>query len=333
MVRDFFSQFGRAEFDEALDHLGTLERKQDSDTALLAMTRSMLGVSDLEILRAAAGSSAGASPASIFAELLIAARPPDFGRAATVANSFTSGNERARLLGLGAAQLARTDPEAAQELGVGLSGSDYATFAGRLAAGWAVRDPQGAREWAMSLPVGAVRDAALAEAISMQAIRDPDAARRDLGLLPPGQVRTSAIGTIARVWAQRETTAALTWADSLADPAERTAAREGINDVAPSGIGARLSIDEYGFPRIADLVSGGAASSSGSLRNGDRITAIQDASGQWVEARDMAATDVVSRLRGVPGSPVTLRVAADEPGAAPRTITIYRQQITHEQRR
>jgi carboxyl-terminal processing protease len=79
---------------------------------------------------------------------------------------------------------------------------------------------------------------------------------------------------------------------------------------------------------LEDLVPGGPASASGQLQAGDRIVAVGDANGRWVDARNVRLGEVVGLIRGEPNTQVSLRIQS--PGdAAPRAVTLGRQQIIH----
>jgi len=78
---------------------------------------------------------------------------------------------------------------------------------------------------------------------------------------------------------------------------------------------------------LEDFVSGSPASTSG-LQPGDRLLAVADASGSWVDSRGLRINQVSGMIRGEPNTQVTLQVQS--PGAAaPRVVTLGRQQIIH----
>ena len=99
-------------------------------------------------------------------------------------------------------------------------------------------------------------------------------------------------------------------------------------DSASALIGARLSRGEDGLPVLQELVRGSPASASGQLRPGDRLLAVSDASGTWVNSRDRSIGDVVGLIQGDAQTPVSIQVQSAD-GSAPRVVTLRREQIIH----
>src|SRR5436189_420007 len=73
------------------------------------------------------------------------------------------------------------------------------------------------------------------------------------------------------------------------------------------GIGAMLRTED-GYAKIESLVPGGPAQVDGRLKVGDRITAVGQATGEFVDVRDMRLDKVVEMIRGKKGSKVRLLV-------------------------
>src|SRR6059036_3788329 len=73
------------------------------------------------------------------------------------------------------------------------------------------------------------------------------------------------------------------------------------------GIGAMLRTED-GYAKIESLVAGGPAQVDGRLKVGDRITAVGQAAGDFVDVRDMRLDKVVEMIRGKKGSKVRLLV-------------------------
>src|SRR5437763_801819 len=73
------------------------------------------------------------------------------------------------------------------------------------------------------------------------------------------------------------------------------------------GIGAMLRTED-GYAKIESLVPGGPAQVDGRLKVGDRITAVGQATGDFVDVRDMRLDKVVEMIRGKKGSKVRLLV-------------------------
>jgi carboxyl-terminal processing protease len=96
------------------------------------------------------------------------------------------------------------------------------------------------------------------------------------------------------------------------------------------GIGATLT-NEDGACTIRELVPGGPAALSGALGPGDRIVAVEQASGPAVDVSSMPLSRIVELIRGPKGSPVTLTVLppTGKAGAA-RTVHLVRDEVKLE---
>jgi hypothetical protein len=129
-------------------------------------------------------------------------------------------------------------------------------------------------------------------------------------------------------WASRDTDAALKWAEQYPDPAERDAAIQAIRTSAPVGIGTVLGFDG-GYPVITDLVAGMPAERSGQLKSGDRIVAIAQAGGAFMDMNEVPLQNVVAAIRGAPNTMLQLKVvpAGSGPNTPPKTVIIVRDQI------
>lgn len=73
------------------------------------------------------------------------------------------------------------------------------------------------------------------------------------------------------------------------------------------GIGAALR-SEDGMTTVAQIVVGGAAEKDGRLKVGDKITAVRQIDGDWVDIIEMKLSKVVRLIRGKEGTTVNLRV-------------------------
>ncbi|HLW35894.1 MAG TPA: carboxy terminal-processing peptidase, partial [Chthoniobacterales bacterium] len=71
------------------------------------------------------------------------------------------------------------------------------------------------------------------------------------------------------------------------------------------GIGAMLRTED-GYAKIESLVPGGPAQTDGRLKVGDRITAVAQGGGEYVDVRDMRLDKVVEMIRGKKGTKVRL---------------------------
>ena len=94
------------------------------------------------------------------------------------------------------------------------------------------------------------------------------------------------------------------------------------------GIGAVLRSDD-GYAKIAELVPGGPASKDGSLKVGDRVSAVAQGDKEFVDSVDMKLDKVVEMIRGKKDTIVRLQVipaSAADPSVR-KVIAIKRDEI------
>src|SRR5881392_459236 len=94
------------------------------------------------------------------------------------------------------------------------------------------------------------------------------------------------------------------------------------------GIGAMLRTED-GYAKIESLVTGGPAQVDGRLKVGDRITAVGQAQGEYVDVRDMRLDKVVEMIRGKKGTKVRLlAIPANAPDPSQRkNVELVRDEI------
>ncbi|MEE9368594.1 MAG: hypothetical protein V3V05_06980 [Pontiella sp.] len=109
-----------------------------------------------------------------------------------------------------------------------------------------------------------------------------------------------------------DTLTTLDWAMSLQDPAEQQAALLAINQNALTGIGARIEMDESGYPKIRDTTILSAIDSTGLIEAGDYISGIVNADGSTTSLKGRPIREIVKLLRGKPGTEVYLQM--ERPG-------------------
>ncbi len=312
----------------ALAQVRQLPDAEARDMAMLALLGEWSGMTMTELLRRGEVGRFGVAGALALNLLEQGKVSPQ--QAAALANEFLDGNERGRVLARVGETLAATDPAAALALGEDLSGWQQTRFLERVAAGWAKASPQQAQAWAGQIPDPGLRSSVMRRILGEMAQVDPVAAAQAFAQSPPEDAssRERLARQIGSSWGDRDTLAAMQWAASLSDDSARSAAQRGINAVAPIGIGARLTQSPDGMPVLQDLVPGGPASLSGQLRAGDRLLAVSDGRGGWVDTRTMDVGEVVGLIRGEPNTQVVMQVQA--PGeAAARVVTLGRQQVVH----
>jgi C-terminal processing protease CtpA/Prc len=249
-------------------------------------------------------------------------------QAAGMADEFLSGDQRVGVVARSAEKLAPTDPTAALAMGEGLTDWQQVRFLSRFVSGWATAEPDAARAWAMQVEDPRTRARLVGRVLAEQVKSDPVGAAQTFAQMPPGdaEVRQRTARQIASQWAANDTLSAMQWSDSLSDEGDRDAARQGIRSAAPVGIGARLSTGNDGVPVLDSIVPGSPASASGQLQSGDRVLAVADANGGWVNSRNRPLGDVVRLIQGEPNTQVTLQVQSAD-GSAPRVVTLGREQI------
>src|SRR5437667_5524809 len=94
------------------------------------------------------------------------------------------------------------------------------------------------------------------------------------------------------------------------------------------GIGAMLRTED-GYAKIESLVTGGPAQVDGRLKVGDRITAVGQGQGEFVDVRDMRLDKVVEMIRGKKGTKVRLLAIpanASDP-AQRKSVDLVRDEI------
>jgi C-terminal processing protease CtpA/Prc len=118
--------------------------------------------------------------------------------------------------------------------------------------------------------------------------------------------RKIAIDAIGKVLAEKNTDAAVAWANGFENAADRQEAQRAIYEGAPRGIGAVLKV-ENGFPTIRGIVPDSPLDGSG-VQPGDQLLELRESNGinHTLYGIDLATT--VNLIRGEPGSQVTLRI-------------------------
>jgi PDZ domain len=192
-------------------------------------------------------------------------------------------------------------------------------------------NPELAVLWADELTEGQSRAVVLERAALALLGTDPAGALALSEHLAAGD-RAQFVDSVLGGWAQKDTDAALQYAQQLPDASERDAAIKAIQNVAPVGIGAELRVQD-GYPVINRLLPGTPAELGGQLHPGDRIVGMAQGNNSFVDARGLALSDVVQAIRGAPGTLLQLQVlpADAPPDASPRTVAVVRGQIKFKQ--
>jgi hypothetical protein len=129
-------------------------------------------------------------------------------------------------------------------------------------------------------------------------------------------------------WTSHDTAAALQWAEQITNPTDRDAAMRTIRAVAPTGIGAAMTVLD-GHPVFNEVLPGTPAAVSGQIAPGDRLLAVAQGNNVFVDVQNLPLEQVVQMIRGSPGTPVQLAVLSPNapPNTVPRTVYLYRDQI------
>jgi hypothetical protein len=188
-------------------------------------------------------------------------------------------------------------------------------------------NPELAVLWANELTEGAGRAAVLRRTAVALVGSDPAAAFA-LGEQLPAEEQQNFLNAVFAGWGAADTDAALKYADQLQDPAQRDAAIAAIRTMAPVGIGAALSIQD-GYAVINQLFPGTPAELSGQIHPGDRIVALAQGDGAFVDARGLPLKDIVDMVRGTPNTTLQLQLLGADAGpeTPPRTVSILRNQL------
>jgi hypothetical protein len=189
------------------------------------------------------------------------------------------------------------------------------------------KHPELAVLWADEMTEGDGRANVLQVTARFLVNSDPAAAFALSQRLPESERRNFSNFLLAD-WAQKDTEAAMKWAEQFPDAAEREAALQAIRSVAPVGIGTALEMKD-GYPVINGLVPGTPAALSGQLQVGDRIIALAQGGGPFVDAYEAPFEEIIKAIRGAPNTLLQLKIlpAGAAPNAPAKTVSIMRDQI------
>jgi len=124
---------------------------------------------------------------------------------------------------------------------------------------------------------------------------------------------------------------------SSMDPHSHYLSAEAVEDfqiemrLSLDGIGVALSSRD-GYSVVEKIIPGGATDKLGALRPEDKVIAVAQEDGEWVDVIDMDLRDVVRLIRGKRGTKVHLRILRQTDGPQTLTVTIVRDQIDLEER-
>ncbi len=330
MTRGIFEVLARGGAAQAIAYAKQTHPGTEREAALTTLLEGWNGPADdgAPSRRAAFIKSAGLE-AGLGLELL-GGDPPRPDLAVLWAQELTSGGGKAQLLGFAASVQARTDPALAASYGSELMGEDQLFFNKQLVTSWAQTQPDAAWQWSSALADPAAREEAQNREVAAQSLHDPQGALARLALLPDDDQRTATLKAVAANYAEKNTDAALAWAQTL-PPAEMSVANDAISSVAPTGTGLRLASND-GYPTVYGLIPNFGAAQSGQIHSGDRIVGISQGNDQFVDVKDFDLTEVAKLIHGAAGSLLQLQITPALPGGgygAPTVVSVIRQPSKH----
>lgn len=190
-----------------------------------------------------------------------------------------------------------------------------------------ISQPELALAWANELADGQGRMDLLQTVARGMVISNPAAAFALTEQAPEAE-RRKFFDTLLSDWTLRDTAAALQWAEQIPNPTDRDAALQTIRTVAPSGIGAAMTVQD-GHPVFNDLIPGTPAAQSGQIAPGDRLLAVAQGNNMFVDVQNLPLPTVIQLIRGAPGTPIQLQILPTNapPNSPPRLVYLYRDQI------
>ncbi len=332
MIRGIFEVLARKDAAQAIAYAKQTQPGMEREAALTTLLdRWKGGPADdsLPLSRARRIATEGLD-AGLGAELLQGDSPqPDL--AVLWAQELTARQGKIELLGSAAAVQVKTDPALAASYGSELEGKERLAFNDQLVSSWAQTQPEAAWQWSSALDDPDARTKAQYATIETQSNADPAGAAARLALLPDGTQRAETLRDVATNYANKNTDAALAWAQTL-PPADAAVAGGAISSVTPVGVGVMLSQDNEGYPLVASVVPNFGAAQSGMIHEGDRIVGVSQGNGQFVDVQQLDIGQVTNLVRGSAGSLVQLQIAPALPGGsygAPTVVPVIRQLIKH----
>jgi len=237
--------------------------------------------------------------------LTLASAQPDAELASAWLDAFSNHSSRSEMLMTLAGRLGSGNPDNLLSRTEGWTAWEKERVTQSALANWSYKAPKEAWEWYQANRNRFDQDFA-SSILAPWAESDPEGVKGLLGSMEQPAQRKAAIEALGKVLANKNTDAAINWANGLADAGEREIANRAIYDGAPRGIGAVLGL-EKGFPTVRAIVPGSPLDGSG-VQPGDQILELWEANGskQTLYARDLNAT--VNLIRGEAGSQLTLRL-------------------------
>jgi hypothetical protein len=236
---------------------------------------------------------------------MLASSQPDAELTAAWLDAFSNHSGRSEIFSSLSGRVAFLDPDSMLTRTEGWTAWEKERATKSFLSNWSYGAPEEAWNWHQSHQDRLGQDFT-SNILAPWAAKDPQGVKRLLDSLEdPGQ-RLTAISAIGKVLAEKHTDEAVAWADNMADANERETAQRAVYEGAPRGIGAVLDF-ESGFAKLRGIVPGSPLEGTGAIA-GDRIVEVQESDGTShpLYGRDLQTT--VNRIRGEPGTQMTLRV-------------------------
>jgi hypothetical protein len=258
---------------------------------------------------------------------MLASSQPDAELTAAWLNNFSRHSARSEIFSRLSGRVAFLDPDSMLTRTEGWTAWEKEHAARSFLSNWSYGAPQEAWNWYQSHRERFDRDFS-SNILAPWAASDSEGARKLLNRLQDPAQRQAAISAIGKVLGERNTDAAVAWAEGMADAKEREAAHRAVYEGAPRGIGAVLDF-ENGFAKLRGIVPGSPLEGTGA-RAGDRILEVRESDGTNHPLYGTDPQTTVSRIRGEPGTQMTLRVLRqDEATGQPKEhlIPVTRGQL------
>ena len=236
---------------------------------------------------------------------MLASSQPDAELMAAWLDAFSNHSARSEIFSALSGRVAYLDPDSMLARTEGWTAWEKERATKSFLSNWSYGAPQDAWNWYQARRERFEEDFS-PNILGPWASSNPDGARSLLDSLEDPAQRQAAITAIGKVLAEKNTDEAVAWAESMRDAKEREAAHRAVYEGAPRGIGAVLDY-ESGFAKLRGIVPGSPLEGTGA-QAGDRIVEVRESDGTShpLYGRDLQTT--VNRIRGEPGTQMTLRV-------------------------
>ena len=213
------------DLDAALTWAQTLPKGEVRNGSLITLAGSLAKRDPQAALKLIGENFTGRDASSAYDSVFSSWAETDFATAYTAAQGITDASLRTRAMRSALGQKVESDPRLVVEAVRTSKNSEIRwDLANRAMSRWLERDFATARDYALALPIGEMRDQALAQVAREMVSRDPKDALDWLGTLPDDSSRDQALQGLFSSWANTNPAAAVEAAQALTDPRMRDAA-------------------------------------------------------------------------------------------------------------